>query len=67
MSSLLIGGEDQRELLLSALEMGMVSAGYVFIPYDALLYAMPYQVTNQNPLNPLHQSQALSFCVCVRV
>lgn len=45
MSSLLIGGEDQRELLLDALEMGMVSAGYIFIPYDALLYAMPYQVT----------------------
>lgn len=46
MSSLLIGGEDQGELLLEALEMGMVSQGYIFIPYDALLYAMPYQVTN---------------------
>uniref|UniRef100_A0A8P4GJU9 Guanylate cyclase n=1 Tax=Dicentrarchus labrax TaxID=13489 RepID=A0A8P4GJU9_DICLA len=45
MSSVLIGGEDQRELLLAALDMGMVSDGYVFIPYDALLYAMPYQVT----------------------
>lgn len=45
MSSLLIGGEDQRQLLLDALEMGLVSDGYVFIPYDALLYAMPYQVT----------------------
>lgn len=45
MSSVLIGGEDQREVLLAALEMGMVSNGYVFIPYDALLYAMPYQVT----------------------
>ncbi|XP_034412960.1 retinal guanylyl cyclase 2-like, partial [Cyclopterus lumpus] len=43
MSSVLIGGEDQRELLLAALDMGMVSDGYVFIPYDALLYAMPYQ------------------------
>ncbi|GLD71319.1 guanylyl cyclase GC-E-like protein, partial [Lates japonicus] len=43
MSSVLIGGEDQRELLLTALEMGMVSDGYIFIPYDALLYAMPYQ------------------------
>lgn len=58
MSSLLIGGEDQGELLLEALEMGMVSDGYVFIPYDALLYAMPYQVTNQNTLNPLPQSPA---------
>lgn len=63
MSSLLIGGEDQGELLLEALEMGMVSNGYVFIPYDALLYAMPYQVTNQNTLNPLTQSPGLWFCV----
>lgn len=46
MSSVLIGGEDQRELLLTALDMGMVADGYVFIPYDALLYAMPYQVTH---------------------
>ncbi|XP_069033502.1 retinal guanylyl cyclase 2-like [Embiotoca jacksoni] len=45
MSSVLISGEDQRELLLAALDMGMVSDGYVFIPYDALLYAMPYQDT----------------------
>ncbi|XP_044198310.1 retinal guanylyl cyclase 2-like [Thunnus albacares] len=45
MSSVLIGGEDQRELLLAALDMGMVSDGYMFIPYDALLYAMPYQDT----------------------
>lgn len=45
MSSVLIGGEHQRELLLAALDMGMVSEGYVFVPYDALLYAMPYQVT----------------------
>ncbi|CAG6011605.1 unnamed protein product, partial [Menidia menidia] len=45
MSSVLIGGEHHKELLLAALDMGMVSDGYVFIPYDALLYAMPYQVS----------------------
>ncbi|KAM9827809.1 retinal guanylyl cyclase 2-like [Neosynchiropus ocellatus] len=45
MSSILIGGEHQRELLLTALDIGMISEGYVFIPYDALLYAMPYQDT----------------------
>ncbi|CAL8241074.1 unnamed protein product [Merluccius merluccius] len=45
MSSALIGGEGQRDLLLAALDMGMVSDGYVFIPYDALLYATPYQDT----------------------
>ncbi|XP_047238210.1 retinal guanylyl cyclase 1-like isoform X2 [Girardinichthys multiradiatus] len=43
MSSILIGGEHQKELLLAALDMGMVADGYIFIPYDALLYAMPYQ------------------------
>ena len=43
MSSVLIGGEEQRELLLTALDMGMVSDGYVFLPYDTLLYALPYQ------------------------
>uniref|UniRef100_A0A3Q2QH11 Guanylate cyclase n=1 Tax=Fundulus heteroclitus TaxID=8078 RepID=A0A3Q2QH11_FUNHE len=43
MSSLLIGGEHQKELLLTALDMGMIAEGYIFIPYDALLYAMPYQ------------------------
>lgn len=55
MSSVLIGGEDQRELLLAALDMGMVSDGYVFIPYDALLYAMPYQVTEQFMSNHIDQ------------
>uniref|UniRef100_A0A3B3X177 Guanylate cyclase n=1 Tax=Poecilia mexicana TaxID=48701 RepID=A0A3B3X177_9TELE len=45
MSSVLIGGEHQRELLLEALDMGMIADGYIFIPYDALLYAMPYQDT----------------------
>nr|XP_054599919.1 retinal guanylyl cyclase 2 [Nothobranchius furzeri] len=43
MSSVLVGGEHQKELLLAALDKRMVSDGYVFIPYDALLYAMPYQ------------------------
>ncbi|KAL6118142.1 uncharacterized protein ACO6RY_03000 [Pungitius sinensis] len=62
MSSVLIGGEDQRELLLAALDMGMVSDGYVFIPYDALLYAMPYQdvafpqLTNSTQLRHAYSS-----------
>lgn len=63
MSSLLIGGEDQRELLLDALEMGLVSDGYVFIPYDALLYAMPYQVSRTTPTfsSQLDFLRSLSF------
>uniref|UniRef100_A0A8C6NRY7 Guanylate cyclase n=1 Tax=Nothobranchius furzeri TaxID=105023 RepID=A0A8C6NRY7_NOTFU len=50
MSSVLVGGEHQKELLLAALDKRMVSDGYVFIPYDALLYAMPYQLTNNTQL-----------------
>uniref|UniRef100_A0A6Q2X7N8 Guanylate cyclase n=1 Tax=Esox lucius TaxID=8010 RepID=A0A6Q2X7N8_ESOLU len=45
MSSVLVGGEEQRDLLLTALDMDMVSDGYVFLPYDTLLYALPYQDT----------------------
>ena len=61
MSSVLIGGGEQRELLLTALDMGMVSEGYVFIPYDALLYAMPYQVMFMNPSGSL---MLWDVCVC---
>lgn len=64
MSSVLIGGEDQRKLLLAALDMGMVSAGYVFIPYDALLYALPYQVTDHHR-KPLGDSYGPCFFVAV--
>ncbi|KAJ8001209.1 hypothetical protein DPEC_G00191960 [Dallia pectoralis] len=45
MSSVLVGGDEQRKLLLTALDMNMVSDGYVFLPYDTLLYALPYQDT----------------------
>ncbi|CAN9509415.1 unnamed protein product [Ophioblennius macclurei] len=50
MSSILIGGRDQGDLLLAALDLGMVTDGYIFIPYDALLYAMPYQDTTFHEL-----------------
>ncbi|XP_054609222.1 retinal guanylyl cyclase 2-like isoform X2 [Dunckerocampus dactyliophorus] len=62
MSSVLVGGEDQRKLLLAALDMGMVSDGYVFIPYDALLYTLPYQdmvfpqLTNSTQLRHAYSS-----------
>ncbi|XP_061816403.1 retinal guanylyl cyclase 2-like isoform X2 [Nerophis lumbriciformis] len=62
MTSVLIGGEDQRKLLLAALDMGMVSDGYIFIPYDALLYALPYQdivfpqLTNSTQLRHAYSS-----------
>ncbi|KAL4659930.1 retinal guanylyl cyclase 2-like [Arapaima gigas] len=43
MHSALIGGEAQRKLLTTALDMRMVDRGYIFIPYDTLLYALPYK------------------------
>nr|XP_033467089.1 retinal guanylyl cyclase 1 [Epinephelus lanceolatus]XP_033467099.1 retinal guanylyl cyclase 1 [Epinephelus lanceolatus] len=43
MPSVLIGGEAQYRLLTTALAMRMIDRGYVFIPYDALLYALPYK------------------------
>ncbi|KAJ8394689.1 hypothetical protein AAFF_G00042890 [Aldrovandia affinis] len=46
MHSLLIGGEPQAAFLLEAQEMGMTNGRYVFIPYDALLYSLPYTNTS---------------------
>ncbi|KFO85790.1 Retinal guanylyl cyclase 2, partial [Buceros rhinoceros silvestris] len=43
MRSVLIGGEEQATLLTKALEMGLADGRYVFVPYDTLLYSLPYQ------------------------
>lgn len=43
MPSVLLGGQAQYQLLTTALAMHMISRGYVFIPYDTLLYALPYK------------------------
>uniref|UniRef100_A0A3Q3K9V4 Guanylate cyclase n=1 Tax=Monopterus albus TaxID=43700 RepID=A0A3Q3K9V4_MONAL len=43
MPSVLIGGQTQYQLLTTALAMRMIDRGYVFIPYDTLLYSLPYQ------------------------
>ncbi|KAM4619792.1 retinal guanylyl cyclase 1 [Polymixia lowei] len=43
MHSVLIGGEAQYRLLTKAMDMRMIDRGYVFIPYDTLLYALPYK------------------------
>ncbi|XP_053363646.1 retinal guanylyl cyclase 2 isoform X2 [Clarias gariepinus] len=42
MHSVLIGGEKQLDFLLKAYDMGLTSGSYVFIPYDTLLYSLPY-------------------------
>ncbi|KFP74829.1 Retinal guanylyl cyclase 2, partial [Apaloderma vittatum] len=43
MHSVLVGGEEQATLLKKALEMGLADGRYVFVPYDTLLYSLPYQ------------------------
>ncbi|XP_047191823.1 retinal guanylyl cyclase 2 [Scophthalmus maximus] len=42
MHSVLVGGEQQATFLLKAREMGMTSGQYVFVPFDTLLYSVPY-------------------------
>uniref|UniRef100_A0A672RQH0 Guanylate cyclase n=1 Tax=Sinocyclocheilus grahami TaxID=75366 RepID=A0A672RQH0_SINGR len=46
MHSVLIGGEEQYQLLTTALDMRMIDRGYIFIPYDTLLYSLPYKNVN---------------------
>ncbi|XP_073716848.1 retinal guanylyl cyclase 1 [Misgurnus anguillicaudatus] len=43
MHSVLIGGEEQYRLLTTAMDMRMIDRGYIFIPYDTLLYSLPYK------------------------
>uniref|UniRef100_A0A8D2LWX5 guanylate cyclase n=1 Tax=Varanus komodoensis TaxID=61221 RepID=A0A8D2LWX5_VARKO len=43
MHSALLGGDEQRLLLEKAEDLDMTDGSYVFIPYDALTYSMPYQ------------------------
>ncbi|XP_053908691.1 retinal guanylyl cyclase 1 isoform X2 [Cuculus canorus] len=43
MHSVLLGGEEQRVLLEKAEDLGMTDGTYVFIPYDALTFPLPYR------------------------
>lgn len=43
MQSVFIGGEAQHQLLTTATHMRMIDRGYIFVPYDTLLYALPYK------------------------
>ncbi|XP_067903081.1 retinal guanylyl cyclase 2-like [Heterodontus francisci] len=45
MHSVLIGGWEQKHLLEVAHDLQMTDGSYVFIPYDTLLYSLPYQNT----------------------
>lgn len=50
MHSALIGGEQQSSFLMKAYDMGLTNGRYVFIPYDTLLYSLPYTNTTYFPL-----------------
>ena len=43
MHSVLIGGEPQKLLLETAYDMEMIDGSLVFLPYDTLLYSLPYR------------------------
>ncbi|XP_069028216.1 retinal guanylyl cyclase 2 [Embiotoca jacksoni] len=43
MHSALIGGTVQKLLLETAYDMQMIDGSLVFVPYDALLYSLPYR------------------------
>ncbi|NXK98093.1 GUC2F cyclase, partial [Formicarius rufipectus] len=43
MHSVLVGGKEQATLLTKALEMGLADGRYIFVPYDTLLYSLPYR------------------------
>ncbi|KAJ3589919.1 hypothetical protein NHX12_010760 [Muraenolepis orangiensis] len=46
MHSVLIGGRAQYSLLTAAVDMRLMERGYIFIPYDTLLYSLPYRDTH---------------------
>lgn len=50
MHSALIGGDQQTSFLMKAYDMGLTNGQYVFIPYDTLLYSLPYTNTTYFPL-----------------
>ncbi|XP_055085168.1 retinal guanylyl cyclase 2 isoform X1 [Periophthalmus magnuspinnatus] len=43
MHSALLGGDLQRRVLETAYDLQMIDGSVVFIPYDTLLYSLPYQ------------------------
>lgn len=47
MHSVLIGGKDQQIFLEMAHDMRMTDGSMVFVPYDTLLYSLPYQNISQ--------------------
>lgn len=51
MHSILVGGRQQATFLIKAMEMGLTSGQYVFLPYDTLHYSVPYANVSYPPLH----------------
>ncbi|KAJ8414642.1 hypothetical protein AAFF_G00038440 [Aldrovandia affinis] len=50
MHSVLIGGQQQAAFLVKANEMGLTAGRYIFVPYDTMLYSLPYANVTYPPL-----------------
>ncbi|XP_048093246.1 retinal guanylyl cyclase 2 isoform X1 [Alosa alosa] len=50
MHSVLIGGDTQKLLLETAMDMHLTDGSLVFVPYDTLLYSLPYRGVKYPPL-----------------
>uniref|UniRef100_A0AAY4DC21 Guanylate cyclase n=1 Tax=Denticeps clupeoides TaxID=299321 RepID=A0AAY4DC21_9TELE len=50
MHSVLVGGQQQMSFLTKAHDMGLTRGRYVFVPYDTMLYSLPYTNTSYFPL-----------------
>ncbi|XP_066537153.1 retinal guanylyl cyclase 2 [Hoplias malabaricus] len=56
MHSVLVGGKSQKQLLEMAHDLQMTDGSLVFVPYDTLLYSLPY---HQLPQSALHNNSKL--------
>ncbi|XP_035241618.1 retinal guanylyl cyclase 2 [Anguilla anguilla] len=68
MQSVLIGGEQEAAFLLKANEVGLTAGSHVFLPYDTLLYSLPYaNVTYRRLENDSALRQAYDAVLTVTV
>lgn len=51
MHSVLIGGTTQKLLLETALDMRLTDGSVLFVPYDTILYSLPYKQVTYNALH----------------
>ncbi|XP_062867316.1 retinal guanylyl cyclase 2-like [Trichomycterus rosablanca] len=51
MHSVLIGGTTQKLLLETALDMRLTDGSVLFVPYDTLLYSLPYKQVTHHALH----------------